>query len=111
MPNALHRPQYGILCSLLVSARERAGLTQEAVARALGKPQSFVSKYERGARRLDVTEFVEVALVLGADPAELMAAYRSGIESSSLLSDIAASADGPRRSTRGRGAAKRGGGR
>lgn len=108
MPNALHRPRYGILCSLLISARERAGLTQQDVAQALGKPQSFVSKYERGQRRLDVTEFVEVALALGADPAELMAAYRSRVESSSLLTNIVASGDGGRQADRGGGSKRRG---
>ncbi|WP_342032989.1 helix-turn-helix transcriptional regulator [Pseudomonas migulae] len=38
----------------------------------LSKPQSFVSKYERGERRLDVIEFLEVCELLGADPHELI---------------------------------------
>ncbi|MBC6434798.1 helix-turn-helix transcriptional regulator, partial [Nostoc sp. HG1] len=31
-------------------------------------PQSYVSKYERGERRLDVIEFLQVAQVLEIDP-------------------------------------------
>lgn len=43
-------------------------MTQVHVAESLSKPQSFVSKYERGERRLDVVEFIAVAKVLGIDP-------------------------------------------
>jgi hypothetical protein len=35
--------------------------------RRLGKPQSFVAKYEGGERRLDVIEFLAVTKALGAD--------------------------------------------
>lgn len=40
----------------------------------LGRPQSFVSKYETGERRLDVIEFLEVADALTLDPASIIAA-------------------------------------
>ena len=50
--------------TLLVEARRDAGLTQVALAKKLGRPQSFVSKFERGERRLDVTEFLDVARAL-----------------------------------------------
>lgn len=56
----------------LVEAREKCGLTQVALATKLGKPQSYVSKYERGERRLDVIEFLDVAAVLGIDPVKLI---------------------------------------
>jgi len=59
---------------LLVDARKRKGLTQHDVAARLGRPQSFVSKYERGERRLDVVEFLEVSGALGIDPHELLKA-------------------------------------
>nr|WP_230416897.1 helix-turn-helix transcriptional regulator [Micromonospora tarapacensis] len=45
--------------------RREAGLTQVQVAAALDVPQSFVSKYESGERRLDVIELRHVAQVLG----------------------------------------------
>ncbi len=40
----------------LRQARRDAGLTQEEVARRLGRSQSFVTKAETGERRLDVVE-------------------------------------------------------
>jgi transcriptional regulator with XRE-family HTH domain len=52
----------------LTGERKKKGLTQEQLATRLGRPQSFVSKYERGERRLDVVEFAEVARALGIDP-------------------------------------------
>ncbi len=55
--------------ALLADRRKKAGLTQEALARRLSRPQSFVSKYEKGERRLDVIEFLEVADAVGLDPA------------------------------------------
>ena len=36
---------------------KKAGLTQAELSSLLNRPQSFVSKYERGQRRLDVVEF------------------------------------------------------
>ncbi len=40
----------------LIKARQESDLTQVDVAQKLKKPQSFVSKVERGERRLDVVE-------------------------------------------------------
>jgi transcriptional regulator with XRE-family HTH domain len=51
----------------LRSARHDAGLTQEQVARQLGKPQSFVSKIESGERRVDVMELGILARLYGKD--------------------------------------------
>ena len=58
------RPQEQ-LRSLLRSIRTEAGLTQTDVARRLKQPQSFVSKYESGERRLDVLELREVCRAIG----------------------------------------------
>ena len=38
----------------------------------LGRPQTYVSKYERGERRLDVIELVEIARALDLDPAGIV---------------------------------------
>ena len=58
---------------LLVEARKDADLTQAELSLRLNRPQSFVSKYERGERRLDVVEFGEVARALGVDPVNFLA--------------------------------------
>ena len=68
MARSLHTPEYEYFRSLLVAAREKAGLTQTDVSSALKRPQSFVAKYEGGERRLDVVEFIQVSAALGVDP-------------------------------------------
>jgi transcriptional regulator with XRE-family HTH domain len=57
---------------LLVEVRRTACLTQADLSQRLNRPQSFVSKYERGERRLDVVEFGEVARAIGVDPVKLL---------------------------------------
>lgn len=52
--------------------RLKAGLTQNDVAKALGKPQSFIAKYEKGERRLDIIELKEIAKILKVDIGELI---------------------------------------
>jgi|SRR5579883_246816 transcriptional regulator with XRE-family HTH domain len=64
--------EYEHLRRLLMEERKRANLTQVEVAQRLAQPQSFVSKYERGERRLDVIEFFEVTRALGVDPFDLL---------------------------------------
>ena len=59
--------EYEGLLQRLVVARKDAGLTQQELASRIGRPQSFVSKYERRERRLDVLEFVIVCRVLDID--------------------------------------------
>ncbi len=72
MPNPLHEPNYTAFRSMLVCAREKSGLTQVEVANRLQKPQSYVSKYERGERRLDFVEFVALADVLEIDVVQFL---------------------------------------
>lgn len=74
MAKSLRSPDHVRLVEVLAAARKRAGLTQRHVAEALGRPQSFVAKYEGGERRLDVVEFVTVARALDADPLKLLRA-------------------------------------
>jgi transcriptional regulator with XRE-family HTH domain len=57
-----------IVGACLAAARVRSGATQRDVADRLRKPQSFVSAYESGQRRVDVQEFIAIAEALGSDP-------------------------------------------
>lgn len=59
--SSVHTDQYRIFLGRLRAAREAAGLTQQEVAEALGRPQSYVSKCESGERRVDVIELAEFA--------------------------------------------------
>lgn len=72
MKKSLYERRQAAFTELLKGARNEAGLTQTALAKKLRRPQSYVSKYERGARRLDVIEFLEIARVIGFDPHELL---------------------------------------
>ena len=65
MEKSIYSAEYQRLCGLLRQLRHEAGLTQVQVAARLGVPQSFVSKYESGERRLDVVELGHVAGALG----------------------------------------------
>ncbi len=58
-------PDRDKLIELLRAVRKEAGLTQADVARKLRRPQSFVSKYEIGERRLDLIELREVCAAIG----------------------------------------------
>lgn len=64
------------LLRLLRQVRVEAGLTQAELAERVGRPQSFVSKYETGERRLDVLELREVCRALGVP----LAAFANRLE-------------------------------
>ncbi|MBB5660369.1 helix-turn-helix domain-containing protein [Brevundimonas halotolerans] len=72
MPSSIFTQRHQEFIGFIASARKAAGLTQVELAARLGRPQSFVSKVERGERRLDVIEFCLVAEALGHDPAKLL---------------------------------------
>jgi transcriptional regulator with XRE-family HTH domain len=58
---------YKIIGQRLEAARKAAGITQVELAKKLGKPQSFVSSYESGGRRIDLLELGRIAQALGRD--------------------------------------------
>lgn len=69
---SIYSAEYRQLCLKLRSLRVEAGLTQVTVAGSLGVPQSFVSKYESGERRLDVIELEHVARALGTTATQIL---------------------------------------
>ena len=68
MTESVHTARYRRFRALLIEARKRKSLSQDALADKLGRVQTFVSKYERGERRLDLIEFLDVADALDLDP-------------------------------------------
>ncbi|MEH2143869.1 helix-turn-helix domain-containing protein [Nostoc sp.] len=68
MPKSVFSEEYNRFRQLLIEARKAAKLTQADLSAKLELPQSYVSKYERGERRLDLIEFLQVAEVLDIDP-------------------------------------------
>ncbi len=82
MARSTHHPNYQTLLTLLRDLRERAGVTQLALAESLGNTQTFISKVERGERRIDVVEFIEICNALGMDP---VVAFREFLKRRALL--------------------------
>ena len=72
MTGSVFTGKYERLRELLVQARKAGGLTQADLASKLGRPQSFVSKYERGERRLDVVEFLQIVEALSLRPGKIL---------------------------------------
>jgi transcriptional regulator with XRE-family HTH domain len=71
MQKSLKSPEYARLIATLVAVRKNAGVRQQALAKKLGRPQSFIAKYEGGERRIDVVEFIAISRALGTDPVKL----------------------------------------
>jgi transcriptional regulator with XRE-family HTH domain len=78
MQKSLKSPEYARLIAMLVAVRKRADLRQQALAKKLGKPQSFVAKYEGGERRLDLVEFIAIVRALNGDPVGLFREFVAG---------------------------------
>ena len=60
--------KYDLLRQMLIDERNKAGLKQTEVSIKLNKPQSYISKIERGERGVDIIEFFEIARAIGFDP-------------------------------------------
>lgn len=65
MEKSLHSEGYTLFLRQLRAARKRSGITQVELAERLNETQSFVSKCERGERRLDVVEVREYCQAIG----------------------------------------------
>lgn len=69
---SVYSDDYQQVISALKKARKDRGITQAALAEALGRPQSFIAKVENGERRLDVVEFVHLARLVGLKPEDIL---------------------------------------
>ena len=72
MTASVYTKRYAKFRALLVKYRKEADLTQTSFGEKIGLFQSEVSKYERGVRRLDVVELMEIAEFLSFDPCEII---------------------------------------
>jgi transcriptional regulator with XRE-family HTH domain len=62
---SIYTRDYAVVLRLLKEARERAGITQVRLAKKLKQSQSFVSKMERGDRRIDIVQLRTVCHIFG----------------------------------------------
>jgi transcriptional regulator with XRE-family HTH domain len=74
MKKSIYSQSYQVFLRRLKLAREDAGLSQEDVAKRLGRTQSFVSKCERGERRIDIIELRDFCCAIGVDFRQFVAA-------------------------------------
>lgn len=70
--NSLHSRKYHVMIECLAAMRQLKGITQELLATCLEKPQSYVSKYENGERRLDLIEVMDICKCIDYDIDDLI---------------------------------------
>jgi len=74
MKKSIYSQSYNVFLQRLKRARKDAGLSQQDTAKRLGRTQSFVSKCERGERRIDIIELREFCSAIGIDFRQFIAA-------------------------------------
>jgi transcriptional regulator with XRE-family HTH domain len=80
MEKSIYSQEYSRFLELLRNARESKGLTQTEVAEKLGQTQSFVSKVERGERRLDIVELRAFCVAIGIPLAKFISAIDTALK-------------------------------
>ncbi|MBS9433212.1 MULTISPECIES: helix-turn-helix domain-containing protein [Photorhabdus] len=69
---SIYSEEYQHVIRLLRETRLEKGITQEKLAQAFSRPQSFITKVENGERRLDVVEFVHMSRLLSLNPVQIL---------------------------------------
>ena len=64
---SLHSREYAEFLTVLKRVREDAGMTQGDLAAKIGQTQTYVSKCERGQRRVDIIELRQLCKGLNMD--------------------------------------------
>jgi transcriptional regulator with XRE-family HTH domain len=74
MKKSIHSARYRIFLKVLRQTRRQAGLTQAQLAKKIGETQTFVSKCERGERRIDVIELRTFCRAFGSSLKQFVSA-------------------------------------
>jgi transcriptional regulator with XRE-family HTH domain len=80
----IHDDAYQILIDCLREARQAASITQTALAKKLRSDQSYVSKYERAERRLDVIEVRAICVALGVTFRDFIVSFEKALKKKGL---------------------------
>ena len=80
MEKSIFSPDHKKLQRLLRQVRLGAGLRQADLAALLGKDQSFVSKYERGDRRLDLVELRHICQAVGISLSDFAKRFEQSLQ-------------------------------
>jgi len=84
MEKTIHTQKYMLFLSILRESRVRAGVTQVELAARLNATQTFVSKCERGERRLDVVELAQWCSAMGVSLGEFVTQLEESLTRSAL---------------------------
>ncbi|CNI51703.1 helix-turn-helix transcriptional regulator [Yersinia mollaretii] len=76
---SIYSEEYQQVVKTLRQARIEQGISQQRLAEALNRPQSFVAKVENGERRLDFVELIHIARLLSIDESLLISKIMSSI--------------------------------
>lgn len=76
----IYRAEYEKLLSFLKRAREDRELSQSELGLRLGQDQTYVSKYEKGVRRLDLIETIDICKALDINTNEIFENLRKDNE-------------------------------
>ncbi len=79
---SIYTREYGVFLDLLRAERLAAGMTQVDLAKRLKETQTYVSKCERGERRLDMIETRRFCIAMGSHYPEFVARLDPAIEQS-----------------------------
>ena len=79
MEKSIHSTRYAVFLKMLKKARQDAGLAQIQLAQKIGETQTFVSKCERGERRIDVVELRTFCRAFGMSLSEFVIALERAI--------------------------------
>ena len=79
MPKSIFSFGQEQLQKLLREARTEAGFSQIELAKKLGRPQSYVSKYESGERRLDLVELRQICQALKMSLTEFVKRFEKAV--------------------------------
>jgi len=85
---SIYSRDYGVFLDLLRAERLAAGLTQIDLAKKLKETQTYVSKCERGERRLDTIETRRFCIAIGTGYPEFAAKLDAAIQQSSSTKKI-----------------------
>ncbi|WP_167648812.1 helix-turn-helix domain-containing protein [Mameliella alba] len=79
MARTIRTPGQKVLCLTLIEARQKAGLTQAALAARLKCQQSLIARIESGERRIDVVELIVIARAIGIPTESVVKAVEKSV--------------------------------
>lgn len=80
MEKSLNTEEHQVLADLLRELRTEAGLTQIELATRLARPQSLVSGYESGQRRVDLIELRTIAHALDTTLSDIVDRFEAAVD-------------------------------